>query len=267
MSVDWPQRRAADRVTRDDTVMRQVAWPVVSKCCHVLPACVGFAMTMRPLWGCRSSHHITFCARLAGLTTSACSGPCLAGYFGVNTGLTTPVCTSVCSPGYACAAGSTNATAYTCPAGQFAAAKAATCTMCAAGQFGSTSALPTAACTASCVAGFYGATAGQSSPTCSGPCPAGYSCPSGSTNATAHVCPAGQYAPAASPSCLVCAAGRFGAAPGLTNSSCSGPCAAGYYGASTGALVVGVVVVVVVVVYRVIVPVELLTTPRLYLKR
>ena len=116
-----------------------------------------------------------------------------------------------------------------------------------------------------CPQGKYGATAGLTDAMCSGSCMEGYYCPTGSTSATqvpcgssSVFCPTGTGEPlpvypgyysvggnddttrTAERKCEpgsycvggvrhLCAAGRWGGGFGALNSSCSGPCAAGYY--------------------------------------
>ncbi len=96
-------------------------------------------------------------------------------------------CSGVCSAGYACPAGSTNGTVQVCLAGTYSVGGSASCTPCPGGRFGNATLL-----TAS---------------TCSGACTAGYACPTGSTNGTAQVCPAGTYSLAGSASCVTCPTG------------------------------------------------------------
>ena len=76
-----------------------------------------------------------------------------------------------------------------------------------------------------CAAGFFGDSPGQFNATCAGPCAAGWFCPSGSTNATAVVCPPGSYCEAGAAAPVLCPAGTFGDTPGLETASCSGECA------------------------------------------
>ena len=109
-----------------------------------------------------------------------------------------------------------------------------------------------------CPAGSYGNTSSLTSPVCSGPCPPGFFCPPGTadplpcTRADSY-CPAGSAAPQpvspgfySDPSrsrqsicppgsfCIAgmelpCPSGTFGASPGLSTNTCSGPCPAGFY--------------------------------------
>jgi hypothetical protein len=88
-----------------------------------------------------------------GLTSAACSAKCPAGTYGSATGLTTAACTGLCTAGYACAAGSTTATAAICAAGKYSLAGAGACTNCPAGLFGDTDGLTTDSCTGLCTAG------------------------------------------------------------------------------------------------------------------
>jgi hypothetical protein len=141
------------------------------------------------------------------METANCSGPCPAGVFGETSGLTSRTCSGNCSAGYACPAGSTNATAVLCPPGAYSQPGSGSCAL--------------------CVAGTYGLSWGEALPGCSGNCSAGYSCPPGSTNATALLCTFGTYSLAGV--CIPCPRGTFGAAEGLSTPACSGPCAAGYF--------------------------------------
>lgn len=205
----------------------------------------------------------------SGLSTAACSGPCSGGA-SCPAGSVANVALS-CPAGYACAAG---AAPVQCLPGTYSLGGAASCTNCAAGSFGSTSGLQSAACSglcpagsfaaagaaactpcvagascsggatasvagscaigsycaagaapALCTAGYYGASAGLSVPTCTGPCSAGKSCPAGSTSNTV-ACPAGQWCAAGVPP-APCAAGYFGSSTGLSVATCSGACSAG----------------------------------------
>ncbi len=123
-------------------------------------------------------------------------------------GLTSVSCGGDCTAGYSCPAGSTNATALLCPAGQYSTGGAAVCTACAGGQFG---ALP-----------------GMNTSACSGMCTPGFACPARSTNATALLCPAGQYSTGGAAMCTACPGGQFGALLGMNTSACSGMCTPGF---------------------------------------
>jgi hypothetical protein len=81
-----------------------------------------------------------------------------------------------------------------------------------------------------CAPGKYGATTSLSAAACSGDCNAGYICPSGSTSATASICPAGQYSGTGASACIPCPAGRYGDVGAQTTSACVGACAIGRYG-------------------------------------
>ena len=102
------------------------------------------------------------------------------------------------------------------------------CTDCAAGLYGSTQGLTTADCTARCPPGRFGSTAGQFLVLCEANCSAGYYCVTGSTNATAAICPAGKYSLSGASACVDCAAGLYGSTSGLATAGCSGNCSAGY---------------------------------------
>ncbi len=176
------------------------------------------------------------------LPNASCSGPCDAGYYGATSNLTNSACSGPCPLGTYSLAGSTN------------------CTLCPLGSFGDTTAQMTATCSGLCSAGKpldrtllqqsllfaeyicvccgwsgrYGAIPGQTSLNCSGPCDAGYYCPLGSTSSMQLQCSVGQYSNASASSCTSCPLGQYGETKGLSNVSCSGPCAAGFFGASVG---------------------------------
>jgi hypothetical protein len=84
-----------------------------------------------------------------------------------------------------------------------------------------------------CPPGTFSSTGRPVNGVCPGVCPTGFSCPSGSTNDSATVCPAGRYSRAGSASCTVCGAGTY-SVPGLNqcvlstdvlfmDTSCHGP--------------------------------------------
>jgi hypothetical protein len=69
----------------------------------------------------------------AGTYSQASAGSCTncpAGLYGGNAGLSSSLCEGACSAGYACPAGSTNATAVMCAAGQYSSSGASSCTQC-----------------------------------------------------------------------------------------------------------------------------------------
>ncbi len=154
---------------------------------------------------------------------AACSD-CPGGRYGATPAMANASCSGPCSPGYACAAGSTNATATVCPAGRYSSEAAAVCTPCSAGLYGASSGQSSPQCNGACAAGRYGTAPGATSSTCDGPCAAGYACGDGSTSPTAQLCPAGTYAVVGSAVCTNCSAGRYGASPGATTATCSGQC-------------------------------------------
>ena len=90
-------------------------------------------------------------------------------------------------------------------------------------------------------AGRYGDVSGLTSPLCAGNCTAGYYCGTGSSSAVAVICPAGKFSPSGSSVCSLCDPGRFGSSDGMTASSCSGPCTAGFYCPSGSAIATAVV--------------------------
>lgn len=121
---------------------------------------------------------------------------------------TAATCTGACTAGYACPNGSTNATAFLCPAGQYSLAAAGLCSPCPAGLYGSTPGMASAACTGACLAG--------------------YACPEGSPNATAVTCPPGAYSGSGASSCSLCGPGLYGASAAQSSALCSGTCAPGF---------------------------------------
>jgi hypothetical protein len=87
------------------------------------------------------------------LSSAACSGACAAGRYGDAAGQLTNQCVGACAAGYACPAGSTSATATSCPAGSYSTGGQGSCTLCPPGTFGSTVRLTSAACSGLCAAG------------------------------------------------------------------------------------------------------------------
>lgn len=77
-----------------------------------------------------------------------------------------------------------------------------------------------------CVGGTWSSTGSPVSGSCPGVCSAGYSCPAGSTSATAVICPAGTYSGAGQAACTPCPLGRYGSTTGQTSSVCTGACSA-----------------------------------------
>lgn len=80
---------------------------------------------------------------------------CIAGTYGSGFGANSSSCDGNCTAGYACAAGSTNATAALCPAGKYSLSGAGSCTNCSAGSYGDATGLNTTACSGACPAGRY----------------------------------------------------------------------------------------------------------------
>jgi hypothetical protein len=76
-----------------------------------------------------------------------------------------------------------------------------------------------------CPPGTFQPLASQSNASACLACPAGSFCGT-TTNST--VCPIGHYCPVASTQPLLCPAGRYGSARGLSLPNCSGPCSTGY---------------------------------------
>ena len=197
------------------------------------------------------------------LSSSTCSGKCSAGYY-CQAGSTTAeqfVCGNVT---VFCPLGSEEPSAvpdgsYSRPLSVAEDVRRAS-SICEAGYWCSSGRRK------ACPAGRFGSVTGLNSIDCSGPCSAGYFCPASSTSSEQQACgDIGLYCPGGSGSPLpvpsghystplsalesrrtsyslceigyycssgrrsLCAAGNFGNSTGLTVSSCSGPCSAGYY--------------------------------------
>ena len=161
---------------------------------------------------------------------------CPPGTFGSSPGLSTSACSGNCSApaGSACLAGSTSATGTLCPVGQYSLAGAGVCTNCSAGTYGSSMGLSTVGCSGLCAAGRFGSVSGLSSSSCEGACTAGYACALGSSNATAAVCPPGQYSLSGWSTCSQCPVGLYGESPALPSSTCTAPCPPGRFGSIPG---------------------------------
>jgi hypothetical protein len=130
--------------------------------------------------------------------------PCPAGTWGGSFALGAPECSGLCPAGYRCPPGSTNATSFPCPLGQYSGGGVGNCSLCPAGRFGLTG----------------GAVLCPK-------CPAGTACPlPGTLNGTWSGCLQGQFAPQGAVRCTLCPRGRYGAAPG--SAYCAGACAGGY---------------------------------------
>ena len=163
---------------------------------------------------------------------AVCSS-CSSGRYGNTTGMTTALCTDACAAGYMCPPGSVSPTAMPCDVGTFSTGNASACSPCPAGYFGNATGMSSPLCSGMCNAGRYGSP-GMTMASCAGLCLAGYACPPGSTNATAIMCPAGQYSVNGAGVCTPCAAGLYGSSMGLSSADCSGPCDGGYFGNTTG---------------------------------
>jgi hypothetical protein len=190
-----------------------------------------------------------------GATTASCRR-CRAGRYGTATAMTTSACSGPCIAGYYCPAGSTgeygntattataatNATPSTkCPPGHYCPTGTGSPIPCAAGTFGNATAGATTPCTSACPAGKYccpGTTSSSSSQTC----PAGYYCPIGSgPPLTGAACSTDAYGSSGSYSTVTigavtagipaipCPAGRASAATGRSNNLSCVNCDAGYY--------------------------------------
>lgn len=139
-------------------------------------------------------------------TGDMCAGPCAPGQYSTAGSMSC----SDCSAGYTCGLAANSSRQSQCPLGTYSEGGASSCSMCPSGRFGRT--------------------AGLTSPLCTGPCPAGYMCSTGTANATASVCPPGQFSGEGASMCTPCPAGRYGEAPPLVDGSCTGPCAVGRWG-------------------------------------
>jgi hypothetical protein len=128
--------------------------------------------------------------------TSPTGSLCSAGTFGSTPGLTSAGCSGSCTtaPGSGCPAGSTSSSGIVCDLGRYSTGGSMPCTVCPSGTFGSSP--------------------GLSSSGCSGNCLAGYACPSGSTNSTSVLCPAGTYSLPRAGSCTTCSAGTYSQSSG-----------------------------------------------------
>ena len=163
--------------------------------------------------------------------------PCEGGSYGAGAGLKTQAECKVCPAGTYCFAGSTAATS--CSKGTYAAAEGRQlCDACPEGKYqsdegasaciecgngftcpeGSVMQIP-----ASCDAGTY---LDSASDQCLG-CPAGSVCAGGAS--PPRDCPRGGYCVANMSQPTDCPAGRYGSEARLSDASCSGECAQGYY--------------------------------------
>jgi hypothetical protein len=161
---------------------------------------------------------------------SVCS-LCPGGKFGNSSGLTSSACTGPCPAGYVCGPGTVNGTATLCPLGQFSGEGSSVCSPCPGGRYGSVPPLVHASCTGLCVVGRWGAP-GTTSPDCTGPCAAGYACPPGlntSNPGSSYECVAGRYSARGQGVCSPCPKGRYGNTAGAVSSDCTGACVVGHY--------------------------------------
>jgi hypothetical protein len=97
-------------------------------------------------------------------TASADCVPCPAGQHGVAWGLTSPACSGPCvaGPGSYCPAGGASPAGIVCPVGRYSVGGTglASCTPCAPGLYGVTPIMTTPNCTGPCPLGKYSSTAG-----------------------------------------------------------------------------------------------------------
>jgi hypothetical protein len=203
---------------------------------HVIT--VAAPMSLRVCAGVCCAGSCTLCAvgRYSSTAAAGSCADCPAGKYGSTQGLSVTTCTAVCAAGYACPAASTSASppAAVCASGRYAAAGATSCSDCVAGQFSTAPAgtgreVRTLHCRDPRVAvAFANVLLGQHVSTvavplslrvCAGVCCAG-SC---------TLCAVGRYSStAAAGSCTDCPAGKYGSTQGLSVSTCTAVCAAGY---------------------------------------
>jgi hypothetical protein len=132
-----------------------------------VPCPIGFACSVQgePATPCPAGQY----GNTTGFTSMSSCLNCPAGVYSSSTGLTR-VCTTSCPSGFYCPTGSS--VPVNCPVGAFCTLGSGNWSLCLPGSF----------------------CAGNSSlPSGTGNCAAGYYCPSGSTIATAQICPAGSY--------------------------------------------------------------------------
>jgi hypothetical protein len=156
---------------------------------------------------------------------------CPSGRFGSSSGLTSSACTGTCPAGYTCGAGTANGTSTLCPPGRFSGEGSSVCVECGAGRYGADPPLVGPDCSGLCVVGRWGAP-GANSPDCNGPCDAGYACPPGlstSNPGEAVKCAAGKYSARGQGVCSPCPRGRYGSGTGAESSVCTGACVVGHY--------------------------------------
>ncbi|GMH49502.1 hypothetical protein TrVE_jg9591 [Triparma verrucosa] len=117
-----------------------------------------------------------------------------------------------------------------CTAGKYSFEDSVECDECERGKFS----LANAATCSNCPTGRYGGTAGLGSVSSCTPCPAGQMQPA-SGQEECQPCQVGKYSIGVAVWCTDCAAGRYGAAPGLTTDACTDGCASGKF-SNAGAL-------------------------------
>ena len=166
----------------------------------------------------------------SGAVSSACSGPCMAGYMGssnesISIKFVDSTCNGRCPLGHWCPLGT--ADPIPCPAGTYGAEEGLSTSACSGrcpkGSYcGIATVFPD-----NCLAGFYGNMTGLHAPTCSGACDAGYICMAGSISPQQYACPAGQYnSVPGSSSCSDCSPGY---ATAMSASTKCDVCPAGTY--------------------------------------
>ncbi|CDJ49290.1 Cast multi-domain protein, related [Eimeria brunetti] len=154
--------------------------------------------------------------------------PCPAGHYCETPGLSQP--TGLCAPGTLCLERATNPaprdglTGRICPALGYCEEGATQLQACTPGNFNPYEGGTSSSDCRECFPGAY-CNVVDSKPVV-GPCEGGYTCPKGSTSATASIAPAGSYAPVGSAIAKPCRPGTHAENEGMT--ACL-PCPAGFY--------------------------------------
>jgi len=192
---------------QDLTTGKSVQCPTGYYCANgVRTACAAGTYNMKK--GMSDAKSCLFCPKGSYCKTTTSITPCDAGTYNSSTQQTSSFACIACPAGTSCINKGT-VTPVPCLPGTFSAATKLT-----------------KACT-SVQGGYYLPGSGNTTDTGKQPCAAGYYCPGGTGNPV--TCPAGSYCDVAQlTAAKPCAGGRYGATSGLTASSCSGPCDAGY---------------------------------------
>lgn len=146
-----------------------------------------------------------------GLTSAACSGPIVAGYYSPDSRVTSQYGSGLCQAGYFCNPGSTSPNSNICSPGTYSNNGSSACS--------------------NCPSGYFGNSFGLTSNFCSGPCDGGYYCASKTINKYQYMCLAGTYSSSGSSFCESCTAGKYSSMPGSKNCTI---CSGGYFGSQAG---------------------------------